>query len=62
MRLLAVFVAVALLAPSLALGTPPSDVVKEVLPNGLTLLLQEDHAKPLVGVCVFVNGGSRTEN
>jgi zinc protease len=39
-----------------------SAVVKEVLPNGLTILLQEDHAKPLVGVCIFVNGGSRTEN
>lgn len=36
-------------------------VHQEVLPNGLTLLLQEDHAKPLVGVCIFVKGGSRTE-
>jgi len=80
MRLRSVLAAVALLAPSLAAGTPPSApaaatssptatapasvgaVVKEILPNGLTLLLQEDHAKPLVGVCVFVNGGSRTEN
>ena len=36
-------------------------VHQEVLSNGLTLLLQEDHAKPLVGVCIFVKGGSRTE-
>ncbi|HEX7078978.1 MAG TPA: pitrilysin family protein [Candidatus Eisenbacteria bacterium] len=41
---------------------PSSAVVKEVLPNGLTLLMQEDHSKPLVGVCIFVNGGSRTED
>ncbi len=34
---------------------------QEVLPNGLRLVLQEDHAKPLVGVCIFVDGGSRTE-
>ena len=34
---------------------------QEVLPNGLRLILQEDHAKPLIGVCIFVDGGSRTE-
>ena len=60
MRLISFLVA-ALLAPTLAFGAPNSAVVKEILPNGLTLLLQEDHAKPLVGVCIFVNGGSRTE-
>ena len=37
-------------------------VIKETLPNGLTLLMQEDHSKPLVGVCIVVNGGSRTED
>jgi zinc protease len=37
-------------------------VIKETLPNGLTLLMQEDHSKPLVGVCIAVNGGSRTED
>ena len=47
-------------APASSAPTPP--VVKAILPNGLTLLLQPDHAKPLVGVCIFVNGGSRTEN
>ena len=41
---------------------PAAPVVKEILPNGLTLLMQEDHSKPLVGVCIFVNGGSRTED
>jgi zinc protease len=37
-------------------------LIKETLPNGLTLLMQEDHSKPLVGVCIVVNGGSRTED
>ncbi len=45
-------------APTLQAAAP---VHQETLPNGLTILLQEDHAKPLVGVCIFVNGGSRTE-
>jgi zinc protease len=47
-------------------ASPPAKVVapitKQVLSNGLTLLMQEDHSKPLVGVCLFVNGGSRTED
>ncbi len=34
----------------------------ETLPNGLRILLAEDRSKPLVGVCLFVNGGSRTES
>ena len=41
---------------------PAAPVHQEVLDNGLRLLLQEDHSKPLVGVCLFVNGGSRTES
>src|SRR5687767_5043831 len=40
---------------------PAAPVHQQVLDNGLRLLLQEDHSKPLVGVCLFVNGGSRTE-
>ena len=72
MRLLSLLV-LALLAPTLASGATTSasagkapapaasPLVKEILPNGLRLLLQEDHSKPLVGVCIFVNGGSRTE-
>jgi zinc protease len=44
---------------TLAAESPAS---KEMLPNGLTLIMQEDHSKPLVGVCIFVNGGSRTED
>ncbi len=47
--------------PAAALAAPASSIIKEILPNGLTLVLQEDHAKPLVGVCIVVNGGSRTE-
>ena len=32
------------------------------LDNGLTVLLQEEHERPLISVCVYVNGGSRTES
>jgi zinc protease len=53
------------LAAAAALAAGPAraaaPVHQEVLSNGLTILLQEDHAKPLVGVCIFVKGGSRTE-
>jgi zinc protease len=48
-------------APAQPAASAAAPVVKEILPNGLTLLLQPDHSKPLVGVCLFVNGGSRTE-
>jgi zinc protease len=64
--LLRAALAVALVAAASASTSAPAraaaPVHKEVLPNGLTLLMQEDHAKPLVGVCIFVKGGSRTEN
>lgn len=58
---MAVFLAA---ATALAAGSTraASPVHQEVLPNGLTVLFQEDHAKPLVGICIFVKGGSRTEN
>ncbi|MGE5178424.1 MAG: M16 family metallopeptidase [Bacteroidota bacterium] len=56
------FTALALLLGRTAPAAPAASVTKEILPDGLTLLLQEDHSKPLVGVCIFVNGGSRTED
>ena len=56
---LSIVLAAAALVPSTARAA--AAVHQEVLPNGLTLLMQEDHAKPLVGVCIFVKGGSRTE-
>lgn len=43
------------------MAAPTPTVHQETLPNGLRLLLVEDHSKPLVGICIFVNGGSRTE-
>ena len=47
--------------------TPPApasapSIYQETLPNGLRLVLVEDHSKPLAGLCIFVNGGSRTES
>lgn len=59
---LALVAASAAIAAPVAAAPAPPPVVKEVLPNGLTLLMQEDHSKPIVGVCIFVNGGSRTED
>ncbi|HEY7411633.1 MAG TPA: insulinase family protein [Vicinamibacteria bacterium] len=53
--LLAAFLA---LAP--ALGAPGA-VRKEVLPNGLVVLLAEDHAVPLVAVGVMYRVGARNE-
>ena len=34
---------------------------QEILPNGMRVLYLENHSRPLVGVCIVVNGGSRTE-
>ena len=34
---------------------------RETLSNGMHVVLLENHSRPLVGVCIFVNGGSRTE-
>jgi zinc protease len=43
-----------------AADTPAAREV--TLSNGMRLLLQEDHSKPVIGACLFVNGGSRTES
>jgi zinc protease len=48
-------------APAAAISSAAAPVHEETLPNGLRLILVEDHSKPLVGVSLFVNGGSRTE-
>ena len=54
-------------AASAAKPAPPPpasapSIYQETLPNGLRLVLVEDHSKPLAGLCIFVNGGSRTES
>jgi zinc protease len=46
-------------APPAVAPAPP--ISRLTLPNGMRVLLVEDHSKPLVGICIFVNGGSRTE-
>ena len=54
------FAAVAPLAtPSVAATS--ETIRRETLPNGLRVILVENHSKPLVAVCIYVNGGSRTE-
>ena len=47
-------------APS-ARAAAPEIIRRETLPNGLRVILVENHSKPLVAACIFVNGGSRTE-
>ena len=34
---------------------------KRVLPNGMTLITQEDHTRDLVAILTYVDGGNRTE-
>jgi zinc protease len=49
-------------APSVPPVTPPTlPVVRTVLPNGLTLLVSEDHSAPLVHVAVWYHVGSKNE-
>ncbi len=57
--LLGLILAPALAAPSGASAT--ETIRRETLPNGLRVVLVENHSKPLVAACIFVNGGSRTE-
>ena len=45
---------------------PPSaasaeQIVRKTMPNGMRVILVENHSKPLIAACVFVEGGSRTE-
>lgn len=38
-----------------------AEIVRQVLPNGLTVILEADHSRPLVAGSLVVRGGSRTE-
>jgi zinc protease len=49
-----------LLLPGLALSAPP--FVEKSLPNGLTVVVAENHAQPLVTVEIGVKNGSMTES
>ncbi|MBS2024841.1 MAG: insulinase family protein [Deltaproteobacteria bacterium] len=50
----------ALLAPAAALAGPPA-IAQKTLPNGLTVLVAEDHSMPLVTVEIAFKNGSMTE-
>ena len=41
---------------------PPSSAQKWVLPNGLTILIQEDHSAPVASVQAWCGTGSINEN
>src|SRR5690242_17928143 len=63
----AVLALAAALAPSAASAGPPGDVKVDIaytrttLPNGLTVILHEDHTLPLVAVNTLVKVGSHFE-
>lgn len=48
-------------APALLPQAYAASVQREILPNGMRVLYLENHSRPLIGVCIVVNGGSRTE-
>ncbi len=50
------------MAAAAMLVSTPSMIEKLVLPNGLTLLLQEDHSLPIVSLEAVLNGGLRQES
>jgi zinc protease len=60
LRLLAAAVAAALFAAPAALASPPA-IQQHVLPNGLTVLVVENHALPLMTVEIAAKNGSYTE-
>ena len=58
--------AIVFMAPLVSLSSEDSGaefrgVITRVLENGLVVLMDEDHSRPLVACCLMVNGGSRTE-
>lgn len=63
LRATLLLLALAVLAFPRTAGAAGSDggVVVQVLPNGLTVVLEEDHRRPLVAAALVVKGGSRTE-
>jgi zinc protease len=49
------------LAPALAPRAAAEAIHEETLANGLRVILVENHSRPLIGACIVVNGGKRTE-
>jgi zinc protease len=60
-RLRRLLVAAAFLATASAVAAAPGSPETRVLPNGLRVVLLEDHALPLVSVSLWVGAGSKDE-
>jgi zinc protease len=58
---IAVIAAVAVMTAFVSPVAAREGTLVQKLPNGLTVILEEDHSRPLIGVSLCVNGGSRTE-
>lgn len=62
MRLFAsAFLALLLILPAMATDLPELQFEKYTLPNGLDVILHEDHSVPMVGVNVWYHVGSKNE-
>ena len=61
---LMIAMAIVLLLPlgSPCFATTDPGLRVEQLDNGMTIVLKEDHSRPVVAVCTYVNGGGRTES
>ena len=49
-------------ATSAAITFPPSSAEKWILPNGLTIIVQEDHSAPVASVQAWCGTGSIDED
>jgi zinc protease len=52
----------ALVVPGPAPAAPDAPVARRVLPNGMRLLVREDHASAVVAISLMVDGGTRLES
>ena len=48
--------------PSAVIGFPPSTAQKWILPNGLTVIVQEDHSAPVASIQAWCGTGSIDED
>ncbi|MCK5235530.1 MAG: insulinase family protein, partial [Deltaproteobacteria bacterium] len=59
--ILSIFIAVIFLVPSIAESSAERDITKQTLPNGLKVIIEEDHSAPVVALQFWVHVGSADE-
>jgi len=50
-----------ILVPCLCYGAPAPEPIRTVLPNGMTIILQENHTAPVISIHVYIKVGSADE-